>query len=388
MKSIRLLIATVLLLGLARFVEGADRLVLSTESLPNFVFSDDTLSILVSLTLDRDPPPGVTPASTTVRPATVRCRTRLDEWNEEVSVPVYNHLSATAQFSIDFSRLSDSAEVEFHAASDRFGYRNDTKRAVVMDSTGSLEGVHVVYDHMEDADGRRVIVRVPRPGGSAHRRWLPVRTVDNLLASDKGSLLLYGVHYGDNHYAEVFKQAADDRGRQVGVALAVGPDVPVFRLFLLSRSISSVDADAVYIFPGIDDVRLGTPVNDYYMALQAMASTFDTRVDRPRTIALCTPPPSGEPKRAAAYRDAVRRVAVERHLALVDLSRAYDANHKPGILNAYPGHEEQARIVERMLSAGGARLTTAVVIVPASVFLLLSKALFWLWAFSRYRKSV
>lgn len=362
---------------------GDDRLTVRCGTLPNFVFADDRLELSVPVVCTTDPPKHAKPEATPTRPATLRMTTRNAEQTVELAVPVYNHRSATAHFPVDFAQLAPGEEIFLRAEGQ--GFVAAETRVAVFDTTDAPENLNVRFDHFEDGEGRRVILRVPRPGDAAHRRWLPLRAAQELATPAIRNAALYGLKYGDDHYADVFRERLKPETPALLTALTANVDVPVFRLFRVTTSAQPKERpEVVYIFPGVNDILRGTPPEEYYMALQAICSVFDTRIDRPRRIVLATPPPTGDEERARHYSDMVKRVARERHATVADLSRI-DTGKGGGLSQAYLPADAQARMVDVMLAAGCGQRDAWIFALPSAGFLLAALALLWLWRRARYR---
>ena len=185
----------------------------------------------------------------------------------------------------------------------------------------------------------------PRRREAAGRRWLPWRIARqawrNAGRFDLANRPLDLVNDFHSRWPPALESAFGPATYTLGRAMPAfdrvggGPAAdamdawPIHRLTLIAvrfaawRPESTRDA---LVFPGIEDIRRATPLDEYAAALRAICGAMDrggSGLDRGELF-LATPPPyEAEPERGQAYREAVLRAARERAWTPCDLDGAY-----------------------------------------------------------------
>jgi len=255
--------------------------------------------------------------------------------------------------------------------------------------------LQVHLDHFETVRGDRVLFLVPRVSESVQRRWYPIKSALRGSAA-RGTALLVGARYGSGAYAEDLRKLwqTNESAFLPPVFAPPGDGIPIYRLLLAAISQRETHADAIFVFPGIDDIRCGTGLDEYSMALHAILATFDARAASSTRLVLASPPPyPAEPVRARACQEAVLRVARERCWIVADLRDALSApsgsaENSP-VIPRHPEAADQNRIARFILARAALTGADAWVplMLPTGVLLCVSGALLWLCLRARHRPA-
>ena len=380
-----LIVALSVLSAQPSFAAKASAPKVSLGSLPNFVFTDDRMEIVVQVSRRANRPVHV-PATTNLYPAEITFSGSGRDKKTTLAVPPYRDMSLPVPFGVDFRRLGHGSELVFTAFFTRQPKFKESHAVLLQSVNRPGPEVRLVMDHFEDETGRRVIFLVPRPDDVSHRRWYPVRSMRRLAGQELRKSLLVGAPYGNALYAEELGRILASSEEPFTQEITESSLLPVFSLLLSARLHLDTDARTVFIFPGIEDIRMGTPTSEYYMALQAISAVFDQPPSLTRQVLLATPPPQGDLARGEHYRSIALQVARERHIHAVDLRAVSDADETaPTIDDKVPSQEAQKRIAACLTQ--GRRLPRAAVssLIPVAGFLFVSIAMFWLCGYARYR---
>jgi hypothetical protein len=360
---------------------AAEELRLSLDGLPNFVFADDRVSLFVDVSINRERPGNEKKAEENLS-AQVSAG-KLGQ--ATVAVPPYSDRSAQAYFLLNFSQVSPGEELAFEVTAT--GAKSASAGAVIYDICHAPKNLRLALDHFVDGKGHRVIFRIPRPDESRSRRWAPLKSLENIFAeTSKRKLLLVGDSLGGGIYAENLRKIAAEKFSEFRSTLCDKSPTPVFSL-LQKAMTSENEGGAVVVVPGTEDVSVGTPLEEYYLALHALAAVYDSRENPPKKIVLATPPLyAADPAKGNAYAGIAKKVAAERFLVCADLSDIGGATDGATLIEAYPDQQAQEKIAGKLLQAAtGGNGNPFGLILPTAMFLLCSLALLWLWIKARHR---
>ncbi len=387
---------------LSAFAGASDALLAATDKpdpqltielggLPNFVFADERICLSLGISAVRERPAqnGRHAAETRkaqvhlTGPAPFQARTR------DVLVPPYNDRSAQAPFLIGGQEVAHDSILTVEAAfADSPTGRTEIR---ALRPERAPPDIRLMFDHFEDAAGRRILFLVPRVSASARRRWYPIKaTLQG--RSDRDAALLVGSRYGSGDYARSLQKLWGPERFLPPALIGADKALPVYQLLEAAIQKRTAEAETVFVFPGAEDVRRGTPLEDYRMALHAALAVFDRRLGPLSRLVLATPPPyPSDPGRAAAYHDAALAVARERCWIAADLGAllgtAATGPATANLLPRYPGPAEHERIARCLVRAAMPGLGGWVALLaPCVVFLLVSGALLWLRVRIRYKR--
>jgi hypothetical protein len=329
-------LAAVLCLGLClaagalRAGEAGGGPLLSAEEAPDIIFAEAPLHLRLRAWLDRDPPPDPARRRREPRPAeAVLYRLADDDGAADealgevgVELPPYRDRSARLRFTLPPARLRREAALEIRL---RLGQRRTAARLHLRPAAAPGAGLHAAGLHLyagAPAARERVLLTMPRWDAAAYRRWAVPRTLRRWWTLPPASGVLLATTAPESGLRSALGRRLAAGGRSLAVVgpETSGPAAPILGLVAALGAHPGGPEVSLLLHPGVEDVVFGTPPRLYYLALHAMVTRLEHLypADR-REIAIAlpaVPPPLRET--GAPYRRAVRRVAEERHLHLLD----------------------------------------------------------------------
>ncbi|MBN2710907.1 MAG: hypothetical protein JXR97_00530 [Planctomycetes bacterium] len=367
-------------------LRGSDDLRILTRSLPNFAFDDDVLEFTIEIYRDEEPPKNARKRKKDRLEAEVTLSCGEVKETKKVSINYYADQPTAVSFDLDLSTLRDVPELFVTAVICKTG-KTDAKAVRLHHVIKRADDIKVDFDHFMTTDGKRVLFLIPRPDDSVHRKWLPVKIINRMFQEKQHNFLLLGPSMNDNAYAgKLSELVGKNEQATLEIKLLAQKELQIYRMLLLALVCSDKQYEKVFIVPGYEDIHQGLPLDEYYMALQAVTAAFDSGPVPPRRIVLATPPVKNPGKRTMPYSNLVMRTATERDLFLSNLSTCILAESGKDVISLCPDTDEQNSMGARIELDGRRNGVMKIVLLPAAIFLIIGFSLFWLWSFSRYKK--
>ncbi len=302
-------------------------------------------------------------------------------------LPQYSDQAASVPFGLNAAKLEHGSKLEVVILSRNNG-KNTTlasKTVVALQPNLTNTDIFVRFDHFEDKSGRRIMFLVPRVDQERKRRWYAVTSLTQKPGSRHQNLLI-GARYGNAAYARHMADLCKSKNEHfLPPALAdIGDGLPIHRLLAAAIRQRNTMADTIFVFPGVSDIRTGTSLAEYRMALHAILSVLDQNNLPSTRFILATPPPyPAAPERAHAYCKAALAVARERgwHTANLEHVFSWSPASEQGspVIKLYPDSRQQKLVARCMIGTARTNLKAwSMLIGSCSLFFLASCSLLWL----------
>lgn len=277
--------------------------------------------------------------------------------SEPVDVPLQAPAGAKKSVQVTF-RLS------------LMGYQLTEETVQVMRPGMHLAGLKTKLGRLVDRKGRRIVLITTLENEADYRRWAVLKWAAKQLRGGGKTVLLFGdrmLNVPDSTegqgYVGRLKRLLAAQGRTLTFVRRSGnaivpciADIPAFATALKTHR-----PDLVIISPGSFDTQKGVARRQLARSLDVLIDIARSMDDPPR-VALVTPPPLvSNPKLSGRMSDAVRTVARQHHVPVVDLhsllskgsgwQNAYKEGTEDAVFYLYPGLTAHRAIAEAIFEA-------------------------------------
>jgi len=223
--------------------------------------------------------------------------------------------------------------------------------------------------HLVDADGRRIVIATDLESEDEHRRWALFKWLGRKTRTKGTNVLLYGDPMlnvggdGAKGYVDLVRDrlVGEDRSltfveRRTDAIVPALADIPAF-----AAALAKHEPDLVVLCPGASDMQKGVPRVRFARALDVLIDLARLQPNPPAVVLASPPPLVSDPEASAAGASAVRIIAGQHRLPIVDLHAIIQADPDwqdryrgelaDRVFTIYPNDETQRVMADAILKA-------------------------------------